>query len=97
MAKKETKPVEVEETTAGMEQTPPPAEENAGASPDAQGEEKKNTKGNEPENITRLRERYPNNKTFYQTTDGQVFLENDYSLALAHQRTLKGRGKVITY
>ncbi len=38
---------------------------------------------------------YPNNKTFYVTTDGQVFLEANKGDAKQHQRTLEG--ELVTF
>ncbi len=38
---------------------------------------------------------YPDSRTFHITTDMQVFLEGDLSLAQMHQRTL-GEGQVVT-
>lgn len=40
--------------------------------------------------------RYPKEKEFHITTDKQVFLSRDLSLARAHQRSLGGDGQVET-
>ena len=40
---------------------------------------------------------YPHNKTFHVTTDRMVFLEGDLGLAIIHQNSLAGGGKVETY
>ena len=39
---------------------------------------------------------YPKEKVFHVTTDKQVFLGKDYSLAKAHQNSL-GKGEITTY
>lgn len=42
-------------------------------------------------------EAYPANKTFYITTDGNVFLEANKQDAYAHEKTLGKDGEVDTY
>ena len=39
---------------------------------------------------------YPAEKVFHVTSDKQVFLDKDYSLAKAHQNSL-GKGEITTY
>ncbi|MEG1573223.1 MAG: hypothetical protein RR328_06685 [Bacteroidales bacterium] len=39
---------------------------------------------------------YPKEKVFYVSSDQQVFLEKDYSLAVLHQNSLKNEQKIQT-
>ena len=49
-----------------------------------------------PAFLESYRKAYPKEKAFHVTTDKQVFLEKDLSLARLHQRGLKNEGKVQT-
>lgn len=52
--------------------------------------------GKEPAFLDQFRKCYPDNKTFYITTDGMVFLENQENDARNHQRGI-GKGEVKIY
>lgn len=52
--------------------------------------------GQEPAFLAQYRIAYPNNRNFHVTSDNMVFLENDYDLAVLHQRSCKD-GELKTY
>lgn len=47
--------------------------------------------------VAQYKKAYPKNGELHITTDGQVFLAPDKSLAQLHQRSLSGNGEVKTY
>lgn len=53
-------------------------------------------KKKEPDFLKQYRQCYPDNKTFYVTTDRMVFLEGEEDNARLHQHGM-GKGEVSTY
>ncbi len=93
--KKADKKAPAKQGNAGQENLQKKQEE--GSKPTCQ-ENAEKSKGNKdiPLFLESYLKAYPKEKAFHVTSDRQVFLEKDLSLARLHQRELKNEGKVQT-
>lgn len=97
----ETKaPAEVEKQTPAAEKAevdnPTPVAEDATEKTAPAKTAKQPQKAKMPDFMKGYIKAYPKERVFHVTTDKQVFLGKDYSLAKAHQKSL-GKGEITTY
>ena len=92
---KSDKDAPAKQENAGQENLQKKQEEKAKPSKQENAEKSKGNK-DIPSFLESYLKAYPKEKAFHVTSDNQVFLEKDLSLARLHQRELKNEGKVQT-
>lgn len=92
---KADKEAPAKQENAGQENRQEKQEEESKPAKQEKAEKSKSDTGI-PAFLESYRKAYPKEKAFHVTTDNQVFLEKDLSLARLHQRGLKNEGKVQT-